>query len=190
MPAEEGERIRLPLLSRLLDRAIEEQPGIWLDLGRIQAGLVARLGQCGGRLLVADLPSEPALGETQPSLDKYWPKACRNAPADRICAWNLFDYCQPAGLNQLAREMAARSAPNCLVHALIQYSSAEMPAFPGTIRLEETGEVRIVPVTANQYPAPRYSPRRLEKLMPRFVVEQTMLLNNGMQEMLLRLRDS
>ncbi len=190
MHGEDCKRIRLPLLSRLLAGSIEGKPGVWLDLGRIQPGLVAHLGQCRGRLLVADLQSDPAFAKMQPSLDECWPQACHSAPADRICAWNLFDYCQPAGLNQLAREMADRSAPNCLVHALIQYSSAEMPALPDTIGLKETGEVRIAPVTANRCPSPRYSPRKLEKLMPRFVVEQTMLLNNGMQEMLLRLRAS
>ncbi len=89
---------------------------------------------------------------------------------------------------QLAERLAAHAAPHCRMHALVHYAAPGMPAQPGTWRFDRDGALHSSMIAAEQVPAPRHSPKALEKMLPQFRVERTVLLNNGMQEFMFALR--
>jgi len=182
-------RVRVPLLSELLGQVAVENRGVWVDLGRAQFGLIARLARARSRLIVADLPS--ARTEAQP--DWYLPDAILDAPfwveaVDHFLCWDLLNYMQKSELFEFSRCVARRSVKNCTIHALIQYSSTTMPETPARFDLESSLELSMHEAGTAAIPTPRYSPKALEKSMPELRVERTMLLNNGMQEFLFGLR--
>lgn len=183
-PDSTAQRIRLPLLNQWLEDLPENGRRIvWLDMGQVQATLIECLQGRSGRLLVADSAYGADTGSGgQFSPRELLPRNCWTESVDRVCLWDLIDYLEPESLNALSAELAVHAAAQCRVHALIQYSTASMPERPRRIRLLPDGLLEIDTRPAASRPAPRYSPKRLERLMPEFAVERTMLLNNGMQE--------
>ncbi|MGK7294325.1 MAG: hypothetical protein ACNS61_00690 [Candidatus Wenzhouxiangella sp. M2_3B_020] len=187
--ASRGERVRVPLLERLLSESGSGGSTTWCDFGPVQGGLIRALSGRGDRMVVADLPAARAAGS------KQWHRFERIAgaghftrPVDRFLCWNLLDYMSPDQLRELAGGMAAHGAPGCRVHALICYSSREMAAVPGPWPVGEDLTLAAPPAGGERTDAPRYSPKALEKAMPALRVERTMLLNNGMQEFVFELR--
>ena len=183
---EAGERVRLPLLARLHERIAARGRVCWADLGRAQAGRLARLSRDRARIFVFDLPALRAGGGTWTRLDR----AGLPAPDEAVQAflgWDLLNYMTAGELGELAASMAAHADSGCRLHALIQYSSKTMPQWPGAHSLDENFALQ--PADPGEaMPAPRYSPKALEKALPQWRVESTMLLNNGMQEFLFALR--
>lgn len=163
---------------------------MWLDLGAVQSGLLLRLQHRRARLIVADLPAAQVdaaklwyLPESLLAPDRW------DRPVDRVLVWDLLDYLDAEKMRQLTDQLADHLAPQCCIHALIHYSSPGMPAQPGGWRFDHAGALHSTTRTDKTLPAPRYSPKALEKAMPRLRVERTVLLNNGMQEFILTLRD-
>lgn len=187
--ASRGERVRVPLLERLLSETEPGRSATWCDFGPVQGGLVDALSERSDRVIVADLPAALAAGEGQ------WHRFERITgirhfarPVDRFLCWNLLDYMVPDQLRELADGIAACGAARCRVHALICYSSRDMAATPSRWPVGEDLTLAAPPGRGERIDAPRYSPKALEKAMPALRVERTMLLNNGMQEFLLALR--
>jgi len=181
------ESIRLPLFKQWLTELPDaSRRQVWLDLGRLQVCLVPHLLEHSARLLVADLTIGGESGSDQRvALDRLLPQCCWNEPLDRVCLWDLLDYLEPENLSTLSAELAGHAGHGCRLHALIQYSRADMPQSPRRLRLKPDGMLEVSNRSAATRTAPRPSPKRLEKLMPEFAVDRTMLLNNGMQEFVL-----
>ncbi|MDT8448997.1 MAG: hypothetical protein RQ847_02380 [Wenzhouxiangellaceae bacterium] len=186
------ERIRVPLLAQTIAERATSGRQVWLDLGHVQPGLLPLLQRGRTRLLVADLAAGRAAG----CADWHLPDAALSGTGagpgehiDCVLCWDLLNYLAPDEMGELAARLAGNADPDCVVHALIQYSGREMPDRPLRLRVVESAELEIEPEPdAVMIPSPRYSPKGLEKAMPELVVDRTMLLNNGMQEFLFRLR--
>lgn len=140
-------------------------------------------------MLVADLPS--ARAERLPDWhrpERLLPARHWKRPLDRVLAWNLFDYLDQAQLKQLSGQIVRHAAPGCRFHALIHYASPEMPQEPPQWRFLATGGFEFGLASGATRAGQRYSLKALEKAMPDLRVERTVLLNNGMQELVLAIR--
>ena len=182
-------RVRLPLLGALLDKTDTRDRCVWLDLGPLREGLVRRLNHRRTRLLVADLPRARAEGRK----DWYRPQALLtevfwSEPVGIVLAWDLLNYADADQLTRLSAQLAEHADHGSQLHALIHYSAPTMPDRPCDCRLIQGNELEFTEPDGPATTAPRYSPRALEKAMPDFRVDQTVLLNNGMQEFLLTRR--
>jgi len=188
-PGQSTERVRVPLLAQLLDPAVLDRRRVWVDLGQAQAGLIDRLVGTPSRLIVTDLPRSLAADQTpwhRPETVLH--EAVWNESVDGFLCWDLLNYMQAEELAELSRGIALRGGQACTVHALIHYSARMMTAMPADFRLDRDLQLAVSTSGDSTRPAPRYSPKALEKAMPELRVERTMLLNNGMQEFLFRRR--
>lgn len=189
-PGLDSTRVRVPLLEELLAEANPERFRVWLDLGAAQDGLLLRLGQRRARLLVADLPAAIEQGQTPWHLpDALIAPSSWDRPVDRMLVWDLFDYLAAQQMRELGEQLSSHLSPQGRIHALVHYSTPGMPERPGKWRFDRDGALLHSGMVGTALvPAPRHSPKALEKAMPHLQVERTVLLNNGMQEFLLRLR--
>jgi len=174
----------------------DDRRHVVLDLGRARSGTVDLFGRYRCRLDVADLPGLlpelPAIDQDDSQqaiegwLDRLLPPA-RGETVDLVLCWNLLNYLPAAVIEALGRRLAERASPRARLHALIEYQATRMPAVPASFApsgLELLADP--APGEAAEIPAPRYTPKELEKRLPGFSSEKTMLLGNGMQEYLYR----
>lgn len=190
------EPIRAPLFAMAVEAFDDDRRHVVLDLGRAREGTVALFGRYRCRLDVVDLPAHLA---TLPDIDdEKGPEAVerwldgllpptRGETVDLVLCWNLLNYLPAAVIEALGRRLAERASQHARLHALIEYQATRMPAQP--VSCAPTGlELLADPASGdpNAIPAPRYSPKELEKRLPGFSSEKTMLLGNGMQEYLYR----
>jgi hypothetical protein len=140
-------------------------------------------------VIVADLPAAIEQGHTPWHLpDALVAPSSWDRAVDRVLVWDLLDYLAATEIRELGEQLSSHLSPSGRVHALVHYSTPGMPAHPGKWRFDRDGALHSATVSGEMVPAPRHSPKALEKAMLRFRVERTVLLNNGMQEFLLRLR--
>ncbi|NKI34548.1 hypothetical protein HFP89_05150 [Wenzhouxiangella sp. XN79A] len=177
--------LRVPLLLERLDALNEARREHWLDLGRAQPALIERLARGPNRLVVADF----AAPDTERGLPGTVP-AVPSTGFDVVLAWDWPNYLVPEGLSRLGAELARCSHAGTVLHALIHYRNDRMPETPQRLRLAADGRLDEDGVVEHLRPAPRYSPKALEKAMCHWQVDRTLLLNNGMQEFVLRLRST
>lgn len=182
------EHLRLPLLKERLE-AIGAGRERWLDFGGVQPALVDRLAAGPNRLVVARLalqPRENALPVSFHLLER----SPEPETFDVLLAWDWLNHFDAADLQRLGARLARHARSGARLHALIHYASSAMPSRPIDYRLTRDGDVRFGRTEPGPRPAPRYSPKALEKAMPDWQVDRTMLLNNGMQEFVLMRREA
>lgn len=191
------EPIRAPLFAMAVEAFEDDRRHVVLDLGRARAGTVDLFGRYRCRLDVVDLPSHlgamPDLDDEDQGpqaverwLDGLLPPT-RGETVDLVLCWNLLNYLPAGVIEALGRRLAERASPHARLHALIEYQATRMPAVPASFAPAGL-ELLADPAEGDPsaIPAPRYSPKELEKRLPGFSSEKTMLLGNGMQEYLYR----
>ncbi len=186
--------LHAPLFEQLVRGLDEDRRHVVLDCGAVLAGTIALLSRFRCRLDILDLAA--ALPALQAAAEPEERRAClagrlsraEREPAHLVLCWNLLNYLQPGDISALVELLAPRLAAGARLHALIEYSSPVMPATPGHWVPDETGRLFADQADVEQIPAPRYSPKALERLMPQLRPERSMLLGNGLQEHLFRLR--
>ncbi|WP_376695713.1 hypothetical protein [Wenzhouxiangella sp. EGI_FJ10305] len=190
------EPIRAPLFSKAVEAFEDDRRHVVLDLGRAREGTVALFSAYRCRLDIVDLPAHlgalPNVDEEGGSeaverwLDGLLPPS-QGETVDLVLCWNLLNYLPASVIEALGRRLAERASPQARLHALIEYRATRMPAAPvsfapvGLELLDDPPEGDPAAI-----PAPRYTPKELEKRLPGFTSEKTMLLGNGMQEYLYR----
>jgi len=197
-PLDEGgpEPSRAPLFSMAVEAFEDDLRHVVLDLGRARAGTVELFGGYRCRLDIADMPAHlSALPDIEDEggsqaverwLDGLLPPT-RGETVDLVLCWNLLNYLPAAVIEALGRRLAERASPRARLHALIEYQATRMPAVPASFA--PVGRQLLADPARGDpgaIPAPRYSPKELEKRLPGFGSEKTMLLGNGMQEYLYR----
>lgn len=200
------QRLRVPLLARLMSEVTDQERVVVLNLGGCSHGLVNMLSAYQACLHVVDLPSEinairqvdrdaPGAAKTMTAvLDALLPDL-RDEPADLLLCWNLLNYMDTVALQGLAAALSSRLRSTARLHAVMEYATEHMASEPALwtpdVGTESLDEARVdhVLVTAAGHasmPAPRYTPRQLEGLLAGFKIDATMLLSNGMQEHLFK----
>lgn len=188
MAASTPDAVRLPLLDELLREGLSLRRAGWLDLGPLQPMLVTLLGQSQSWIHVVDLDGgDPASPPETHELSLPTAGSARPGSFSRVLTWDRLNYLDPAQLTVFADRILSASQPSVRIHALIQYRATEMPARPIKFNIRDDLNVFMQPAAdASRIAAPRYSPKALEKHMPGLKAERTTLLNNGMQEYILR----
>jgi hypothetical protein len=193
--------VRVPLFNMLAQRL--QRGGRWviLDFGPAHSGTVAFCNRFRCRLEVADLArdlgslnelDDPA--EFARHAEAILPPP-RGDPPDIVFCWDLLNYLRRPALTALMDRVAARARAGAMIHALIVYSAARMPARPGAYQPvfdpdgvpdQETLLVRS-PDAGDDRDAPRYTPDDLRRCLPAYRLDRGTLLSNGLQEFLFRL---
>ncbi len=190
------EPIRAPLFAMAVEDFEDDRRHVVLDLGRAREGTVALFSRYRCRLDVVDLPAKlgdlPDVDEeggteaVERWLDGLLPPT-HGESVDLVLCWNLLNYLPAGVIEALGRRLAERTAPKARLHALIEYRAKRMPTSPASFA--PVG-LELLPDPPDGDPsaiaAPRHSPKELEKRLPGFTSEKTMLLGNGMQEYLYR----
>jgi hypothetical protein len=186
------EPFNAPMFRNLVERMQDDARRVVLDLGPARPETVASFGRFRCRLDIADLSGDidTLNAISEPELLRQVVTAVlpprRAEKSNVVLCWDLLNYLQPGTITALMREVRERLAPDALVHALIVYSGKTMAARPARIVPDDQDRLLYFPQSAQESPAPRYSPEVLARCMPGYAVERAMLLRNGMQEFLFR----
>lgn len=195
---EKPSALNAPLFRLLVDQLDAGGRHVILDLGAASTPMLSLLGRFRCRVDIADLASDGGIERMNAEADgeDLVARAQSLLPEPRgdddvldlVLCWDLPNYLKPAALSALMAAIAAHARPNALAHALIVYSERSMPDRPG--RFVPTEDLKLVNrgSPAAEIAAPRYSPDDLRRIMSGFAIERAMLLANGMQEFLFRLR--
>lgn len=200
------QRLRAPLLARLMSEVANNERVVVLNLGGCTHGLVNMLSDYQACLHVVDLSSQmtvirqldrdapEATKAVAAALDTMLPDL-RDEPADLLLCWNLLNYLDTMALQGLAAALSSRVRSTARMHAVMEYAREHMPAEPPVwmpdVSAASTAEAQVDHALVHSAgststTAPRYTPRHLESLLTGFSIDATMLLSNGMQEHLLR----
>lgn len=187
-------QLRAPLLIEQIQRLTTSGRQTWLDLGTAKSGLVSLMAAGPHRLVIADSGRnlDDASGNQGLDLavlgDGFGNVRSGNDRLDLVLSWDLLNYMDSDALGPLSSRLSDHAAPAGALHALIRYSTPLMPDRPEPFRMTSDGALLAPLGGPASRRAPRPSPKALEKAMPGWKVERTMLLNNGMQEFLFRKR--
>lgn len=197
-PMEKPTALKAPLFRLLVDRLEAGDRHVILDLGAATTPMLELLGQFRCRVDITDLAADGGIERMNADAEgedlvaraaSLLPERREDAgDFDIVLCWDLPNYLKPAPLSAFMTAIAERARPGALVHALIVYSERTMPEQPGRFVPDE--ELRLVNRAGPcpEMPAPRYSPEDLGRIMRGFAIDRAMLLANGMQEFLFRLR--
>lgn len=185
--------LRAPLLIEQVQRLASSGRQTWLDLGAAKSGLVSLLAAGPHRLVIADCDCGHGLDDAT-EMQPIELSVLNGTPSfqglDLVLSWDLLNYLETDALTKLAGELSRHASPACALHALVRYSTPLMPDRPERFRLTDDATLVAPAGGPASRQAPRPSPKALEKAMPGWKVERTVLLNNGMQEFLFRKRES
>ena len=109
-------------------------------------------------------------------------------PVDLVLCWDLLNYLGREAMTALMTAIARRCRPGALAHGFIVSSRPRMPRDPGAFDVLADDRVLRVGPTEPERPAPRYTAWDLDRCMPDYVVDRSVLLQDGRQEYLMRLR--
>jgi hypothetical protein len=186
-----------PLFCEVAARFDSAARHVILEPGTLDSGILTLLQGKRCRILVANAAkSLSALSEKPQDFElllRVVQKLIGDAGAekvDTVLCWDLLNYLSLPLLKAFATHLADIMAPAGVVHAYIHSADADMAQHPQ--RFSVTGDSRVIRLDHD--PAvrktPRYSYSDLEKHSAGLRVERSMLLRNGMQEYLLRMKHS
>jgi len=164
-----------------------------LDLGHPSTESVSFLSEYSRHVSVADLfrscggvegeRSEafrfPAVGEL--SLPE------NEAPFDLILIWDLLHYFDRAELPAFVARLASLGRPGTSAFLAIS-ATLPIPPVPLHFKIESTDRLHYGVATETRLPAPKFTPREVEKLMVPFRPLRSFQLRSGLQELVF-LRD-
>lgn len=191
-PAAAGHEVfAAPLLAGCLGRLESGERLEVLDLGPPRAGNVDYLSRYRCRLGIADALAElPALGAADaagsPDIEAILPESLF-AGAQLVLCWDVLDYLPEQGIRMLGNHLRNLARPGTELHALVAYGTSRVATRPTGYELVADG-LRRPPSGADD---PGRTPRRissgeLQRLLPDWQLERSVLLRNGLQEYLFR----
>ncbi len=198
---ENEEQINAPALKGLWAGLDEQSKYHILELGAASAGNIGFFSARRCRIRVMDALRELA----ELGLDGAWrgleadaqEAALAQALAERLpvdegekadlaLLWDVLNYLDRPVLKVLARHLSSDLlGPGARLHAFIAPMDA-IALYPAHYDILEAGRLRVRREARGTRPGPRYHQPELERLMPQFVVERSVLLGNGIQEYLFR----
>jgi hypothetical protein len=185
--------LRVPLFQSIFKQLDPERRYVVLDLGPARSGMIKMLVDQRCRIDVVALPDQLSRlrsleehDEIEQIIRASLPPACGES-VDFVLAWNLLNYMDAKRMQALTQALKPRLAPGACLHALIEYSSRQMPAAPGMMTPRDDGNLLVEPDESDGLiDTPRYARARLEAALPGLSADHTMLLGNGMQEYLFK----
>ena len=184
-----GDLLQTPLLADTLGCLHGGERMTVLDLGPPRSATVGYLSEYRCRLGIADallelVDADAVLqgSEAEEYLHRILPVRSF-AGSELILCWALPDYLSHAGIRALGQHLASLAVRGTILHMLIAYGAAAIPSRPVAHSLTSDG------VLVDRPPAgdpgcrpPRHSSGELQRLLPDWRVERSVLLSNGLQE--------
>lgn len=185
-----GEREhRSPGLSLIIAHLKSERKQHVLDLGSATTPTVGFLSELQCKLYVEQLASSleeiDTAGEDASAIINRLPYYARGLLFDVVLAWDLLNYLKPPTLVALIGRLLPFCKQGTLLFALIS-TGKRIPSVP--VRFKIVGEDRLrYDLSVDRLrDGPRYSTPTLLKMLPGFKVVRSYLLQNNLQEYVLR----
>ena len=179
---------RAPLLESVLAELPRRGRQVILDLGPARERTLDYFLSAGpNRLVVADIVDALAQGTADPAAPALLP-AFGEQPPDLVLGWDLPGYVDQKVLATVLDRIAAASRGGTLLHCMVVYSARSVPRRPPHHCILPDASVSRRPRDGEEMPATSCPIGDLERLLPRFAMERSVLLRNGFQECLFRCR--
>ncbi|MFV8835572.1 hypothetical protein [Aquisalimonas sp.] len=182
-----------PLFQEWMGAAEAGERVIVLDIGPPRSANVAFFSSFRCRLGIGDALTDlvaingvDGRGEAMERLQAILPERLFGG-TDLILCWDLLDYLDANAIRYLASHLRALVSPGAALHAIVGYGVSSIPSSPVGYRLENEGFRRsAAPTDDPGRKPPRHSSGELQRLMPDWRVERSVLLRSGFQEYMLR----
>ena len=138
------------------------------------------------KLQIADLTRSIATMEQENSLSKEALLADLSSddePYDIMLFWDIFNYMSTESIRLLMDTLAPGIKSGTRLHAL-NASTGNIPSYPNRYRIIGEDQLLCQQTSNELIPSPCHAQRVLEKQMPGFKVQGSLLLKNGIQEFL------
>lgn len=185
-----GLAIKCPLYKDRLSSLGTTHRHVIVDLGSARSSTLAALHGLRCKINVLDLPELLALYPNKSDSNVLMKAIAERIlsstveQAELVFCWTLLNYLNPQQIQGLISLLDKQLGPDVKIHALVEYSETLMPTEPAAVSAEGREQLLIESKEPISVPSPRYSLGVLEKNMPGFKAERTMLLGNGMHEYL------
>jgi hypothetical protein len=162
-----------------------------LDLGPSVAANVDFVSKFASYLQIVDaIDREPAASEGGPAgTDRLSNLATliesHRRSFDLVLAWDVINYLSMDQAERLVASLAELCLPNARFHAIF-FASDTMPAIPNRYRIINDARLAYEAVTTEVRGAPELPPAAVAKLLKRFQVEHSFVLQHGVHEYVAR----
>lgn len=190
--APEAFTFRSPSLDFIGDHLSAERRHNILDLGIPAGSTVDFYARFRCTLYVENLSDAlDAVGkrdddEDGPDYERLVADVLAHAPEtrfDMIFGWDLINYMDPGLIHALMKRLAGSCRNNALLYILVS-TAPVMPDQPAKITITPEGHMRYESDGPAERPNPRYTPLKLERMMPGFRLLHSFLLGAALQEYL------
>ncbi|HEX9734946.1 MAG TPA: methyltransferase domain-containing protein [Thermoanaerobaculia bacterium] len=181
---------RSPGMGALSEALARRRVGSILDLGASRNENLVYLGQYCSNIVIHDVVGArgEALAAPRASLFQIHPEslALDAGPGfDVILLWDLLHYVERARAGAFAARLAELARPDALV-LLLAAAATPIPLTPIRFKILDRDHLLYEVANERRDPAPRLTPRQVERLMERFCPVRSFQLRNGLQEFLFR----
>lgn len=186
---------RLPLFAELIERTVAGGRCVVLDFAPPSKAGIELFNDMQCRVDIVNFPQARASlkqATTAEELVRRIQGVIPHNPAHRptlVLCWDFLNYLPRNVISLLMDQVASLCAPEARVHALMAYTSTEMPAQPCRYTPAGREAVEIRPKIEQMRESPRMAPKELERCLPRYSIDRVMMLRSGFQEYILRLED-
>jgi len=196
-PAEQETRYLLnsPLLFGVLQSLDAEALVCVLDLAPVNGQLLEYFSAYHCKLILpgyrdALLALRPPEDESQPPLASVLASELplpQSAPLDLILLWDLPNYLDKDVLTALITYLLPHVDDHTVLHMYL-HTRQRMPSQPGDYRLSPEQAVMVELSALGTATSPKYYQELLHKIVAPFRIARGMLLGNGLQEYILRMK--
>lgn len=194
-PVEAPVTERLPLFAEMIERAASGGRCVVLDFAPPSQAGIALFNDMQCRVDIVNFPQALAslkqASSAEDLIDRIG-QAMPHDPAHRpnvVLCWDFLNYLPRNVISVVMDQVALLCAPEAQVHALMAYTSTEMPAQPCRYTPAGRDAVQIRPKPEQMRESPRMAPKELERCLPRYAIDRVMMLRNGFQEYILRVAE-
>lgn len=180
---------RSPGVAALSEELAKRRIESILDLGGSHNENLAYLGQYCGNIVIHDVVG--ASGEASaPRASLFQIDAGALAlPADTrfdvLLLWDLLHYVERSQVEPFVARLGGLARPDALV-LLLAAGSTPIPLTPIRFKIRDRDHLHYEVTSERRGPAPRFTPRQVERLMDGFRPVRFFQLRNGLQEFLFR----
>jgi len=181
---------RSPGMAALAEELAKRRVGSILDLGASQNENLVFLGQFCGNIVIHDVVGArgEALSAPRASLFQVGSEALAidaGSGFDAILLWDLLHYVEPTQAGAFVARLASLARPGALL-LLLAAGTTPIPLTPIRFKIRDRDHLVYEVPNERRGPAPRFTPRRVERLMEGFSPVRSFQLRNGLQEFLFR----
>jgi len=186
-----------PVMGRLLEKIKGRQHLAIVEFGLSADNTQALINQNGNNIIITDIFAFLRKQKRKPNEDhsvfykrlyrltSQYLKLPENLVFDVVLCWDGINYLDREVFAFLCRFLETLTHDETLMHAYV-YTHEKLPEEPGEFELINNSLVRLSNASAKTVPIKAYNQTDFTQLMPRFSIQQSLLLKNGIQEYLFK----